>query len=286
MNAPIQGEEDVRPKKQGAEQAIQLALESKWEEAAALNRQLLAIHPADVDAWNRLGKSLLELGRYREASESYGKSLELDPVNPIAKRNIERLVSIKDAEQPRRLEGVSKVAQDLFIEEVGKSGTSVLRGIPAALLATLTAGDEVYLKNGDGGLRVENVQGDVLGNLEPKLGLRLRRMIDGGNRYAAAVKSVNDKEVDLIIKETFRDPSQTRLSFPATGGGADGGRAYIKESLLRFANGDDDDDDEIDDVETDDWEDTPETTEPGGVTFSSFQSVIERDVDDEDEEEV
>lgn len=284
MNSPIPGEEEVRPKKQGAEQAIQLALESKWEEAAALNRQLLAVHPADVDAWNRLGKSLLELGRYREASDAYGKSLELDPVNSIARRNIERLSSIKDAEQPRRIEGVAKVAQDLFIEEVGKSGTSVLRSVPAPILATLTAGDEVYLKSGDEMLRVENVQGDVLGELEAKLGLRLLRMIEGGNRYAAAVKSVNDRDVELIIKETFRDPSQTKLSFPATGGG-EGGRAYIKESLLRYAGGDDDDDEDVEEAETDDWEDTPETAEPGGVTFSSFQSVIERDVDEEDEEE-
>ncbi len=35
----------------------------------------------------------------------------------------------------------------------------------------------------------------------------------------------------MIIKETYRDPSQTRLSFPATG--AEGVRPYIKESLLR-----------------------------------------------------
>ena len=40
------GEEAARLKRQGSEQAIQLALESKWEEAAALNRSILAAHPA------------------------------------------------------------------------------------------------------------------------------------------------------------------------------------------------------------------------------------------------
>jgi hypothetical protein len=56
MNAPIEGEEAVRPKKQGDDQAFQLAIVSKWEEAAALYRALIATHPADVEALNRIGK--------------------------------------------------------------------------------------------------------------------------------------------------------------------------------------------------------------------------------------
>ena len=286
MNLPIPGEEQEeevsRPKRQGPEQAIQLALESKWEEAAALNRGLLSTHPADVDAWNRLGKALLELGRYRDASDAYGKALDLDPVNSIAKRNLERLATFKDSEAPRRVEAVAKVAQDLFIEEIGKSGTSILHDVPTAMIPTLTAGDEVYLKPTDEAIGIESAGGDVLGNLEPKLGLRLLRLIKGGNRYAAAVKSVNDNDVELIIKEIYRDPTQTKLSFPAVGG--EGVRPYIKESLLRF-NADDDDEDEELEPEVDDWDNEPDTSEPT-VTFSSFQSVIERDVDDDEEEEV
>jgi hypothetical protein len=280
MNSPMQEEDATRLKRQGADQAIQLALESKWEEAAALNRTILSAHPADVDAWNRLGKSLLELGRYREASDAYSKALELDPVNSIAKRNLERLTAVKDAEEPRRVEATAKVAQDLFIEEVGKSGVTVLPGIPAEVLARMTAGDEVYLKPSDELITVENVQGDVLGNLEPKLALRLRRLMDGGNRYAAAVKSVSETDAELIIKEIYRDPSQTRLSFPAVGG--EGVRPYIKESLLRFAG--DDEDEEVEEVEeTEDWDAEPEAETT--VSFSSFQATIERDTEDDDEEE-
>src|SRR3990170_6754001 len=119
MESPIQAEEATRLKRQGAEQAIQLALESKWEEAVALNRSILAAHEGDVDAWNRLGKALLELGRLREARDAYAKSLGLDPVNPIAKRNLDRLSTVAEEEQPRRAEGVAKVAQELFIEEIG-----------------------------------------------------------------------------------------------------------------------------------------------------------------------
>jgi tetratricopeptide (TPR) repeat protein len=242
---------------------------------------MLASHPGDVDAWNRLGKALLELGRYREARDAYSKSLELDPVSSIAKRNIDRLASIAEQEQPRR-EATGKVAQDLFIEEIGKTGVTPLQGASRETLAKLTAGDEVYLKAGDHQIRVEDVQGELLGTLEPKLALRLLRMIEGGNRYAAAVKSVNEREAELIIKEIYRDPSQTRLSFPATGG--EGVRPYIKESLLRL--GADDDDDELieDDADNEDWEAEAEPSE-NTVSFSSFQNTIERDVDDDDDGE-
>ncbi|HLF71872.1 MAG TPA: tetratricopeptide repeat protein [Dehalococcoidia bacterium] len=283
MNPPVEGEnsppqdEAVLLKKQGTEQAIELALESKWEEAVNLNRQILGYHESDVDAWNRLGKALLELGRYREARDAYGKSLALDPVNSIAKRNLDRLAPLTE-DEPRR-ETVASVAQDLFIEEIGKTGVTLLHDSSPELLATLTAGDEVYLKPGTSIINVEDVEGNVLGAVEPKMALRLLRLIEGGNKYAAAVKSVTDNAAEVIIKETYRDPSQTRLSFPAV---ADVGRAYTKESLLRLA---DDDDDEIDDdTESEDWtEGEPESTEQT-VTFSSFQSKIERDTEEEDEE--
>ncbi|HWC31351.1 MAG TPA: tetratricopeptide repeat protein [Dehalococcoidia bacterium] len=278
MNSPLEGEEDARLKRQGSDQAIQLALESKWEEAAALNRAILEAQPNDVDTWNRLGKSLLELGRYREAHDAYGKSLQLDPVNSIAKRNLDRLAGLQDAEAPRR-EAVAKVAQDLFIEEVGKSGSTVLRNTPRETLATLTAGDEVYLRPESDTLQIASVNGDVLGSVEPKLGLRLMRLIQGGNQYAAAVKSLSESDVEVIIKEIYRDPSQTRLSFPATGGG-EGVRPYIKESLLRLS--DDDDDDLIDDdTENEDWDTEPDAGD-GNVSLSGLAEV---DSDDEEEEE-
>jgi tetratricopeptide (TPR) repeat protein len=167
----ISREEVARLKRQGADQAIQLALESKWEEAVALNRSIVTTYPGDVEGWNRLGKALLEVGRYREAREAYAKSLELDPVGTIAKRNLERLTTLTDQDEPRRQEAAAKVNQDLFIEEIGKTGVTPLQGASRETLARLTAGDEVYLKTGEELIRVEDIQGELLGTLEPKLAL-------------------------------------------------------------------------------------------------------------------
>src|SRR3954454_18145251 len=284
MNSPATGEEAARLKRQGSEQAIQLALESKWEEAAALNKTILAAHPSDVEAWNRLGKSLLELGRLREAHEAYGHSVALDPVNTIAKRNMDRLSTLvdnTDGDEIQRPGMVVKASQDLFIEEIGKTGVTVLREVGKETVARLTAGDEVYLKPGEELIQIEDATGESIGALEPKLALRLLRMIEGGNKYAAAVKSLGENDVELIIKEIYRDPSQTRLSFPATGG--EGVRAYTRESLVRM--GDDDDDDEVEETETEDWDGEAEPSDSNTVTFSSFQNTIERDVDDDDDGE-
>jgi hypothetical protein len=275
MNSPVEGEDVNRPKRQGAEQAIELALESKWEEAATLNRSIVQAAPADVDAWNRLGKALLELGRFREAFESYSKSIELDPVNQIAKRNLDRLEGLKDQEVSRG-PSIARVAQDLFIEEVGKTGVTVLQVASVDLMPTLTSGDEVYLKPLDDAISVESADGDYLGQLEPKLGLRLLRLIEGGSQYAAAVKSLNDPNVELIIKETFRHPSQTRPSFQSSS--SESVRPYIRESLLRLAADDDDDDMLEEEIDHGDDEHDGDSGDSGGFGFGDGDS----EDDDED----
>jgi len=93
-------EERNRFKRQRTEQAIQLAMAGRWEEAVAVNRAILELFPTDVDTYNRLGKALTELGHYREAREAYQKGLEIDPSNMIAKKNLARLATLREAEAP------------------------------------------------------------------------------------------------------------------------------------------------------------------------------------------
>src|SRR5262245_35127802 len=80
-NVSFQPEERARSYKKLEEDAIALARESRWEEAAEKNRELLALYPDDVSGYNRLGKALSELGHYTEAREAYNNALEIDPNN-------------------------------------------------------------------------------------------------------------------------------------------------------------------------------------------------------------
>lgn len=231
-----QAEEKARIKRQSAEQAIQLAMESRWEEAAESNRAILALFPSDVDAYNRLGKALSELGRYAEAREAYGQALELDPGNVIARKNLERLAGLGEARDKRR-EVAQGVAPRLFIEEMGKTGLTVLQRVATDIVAKLTAGDRVELQPRGNILVVESPGGDYVGEVEPKLSLRLLKLMEGGNRYAAAIASVSNGHCRVIIKEVYQDPSQVgRPSFPPAVVD-EGIRPYIKESLLRHSVG-------------------------------------------------
>lgn len=238
-------------RRQRTQQAIQLAMQGQWQEAAAVNRAIIAVFPNDVDAYNRLGKALTELGQYSEAREAYAKTLELDSLNSIAQKNLTRLATL-DEGAAVQAEGGQKLSPQMFISEMGKTGITVLTRAAAKAAARMTAGDQVFLRRQNNTLVVESGQGEYLGEIEPKLGMRLIKLMEGGNQYAAAIATLNQDDVRVIIKETFQDPSQAgKLSFPPTAG--DAFRAYTKEGLLRRDVEEEDDSfEEGDDAE--DWD--------------------------------
>lgn len=218
-------------RRQRTQQAIQLAMQGQWQEAAAVNRAIIAVFPNDVDAYNRLGKALTELGRYSKAREAYSKALELDPINSIAQKNLARLATLDEGTAAQG-EGGQKLSPQMFISEMGKTGMTVLTRPAAKAAARMTAGDQVFLRPQNKILVVESGQGEYLGEIEPKLGMRLIKLMEGGNQYAAAIATLSQDDIRVIIKETFQHPSQAgKLSFPPTTG--DAFRAYTKEGLVR-----------------------------------------------------
>ncbi len=245
-----QTEDKARFKRQRSEQAVQMAMQSRWDEAIAANKAIIAVFPDEAEAFNRLGKALSEVGKIKEARESYQRALEIEPTNMIARRNLDRLQTMKAKAEPDRAQ---QVDTSLFIEEMGKSGVTILRPSNMKTLMTLSAGDEVALKPVGSRITVETMAGDYISDIEPKLALRLSRLVKGGNTYAAAVASLQAESIRVIIKETFQHPTQVgKLSFPA-GKAGEVIRAYTRDSLIR-TGGDDDDDDDSDDHE--EWDDT------------------------------
>ncbi|MHB8375641.1 MAG: tetratricopeptide repeat protein [Dehalococcoidia bacterium] len=262
------------------EQAIQFAMQSRWDDAIAANRAILTAFPDDAEAYNRLGKALSERGKIKEAREAYQKSLELDPSNTIARKNLERLAAARAKAEPDK---AHQVDASLFIEEMGKTGVTMLERVNLKMLATLSAGDEVALKPAGSRLSIETMAGDYISDIEPKLAMRLSKLMGGGNKYAAAIAGIRDNTVRVIIKETFQHPDQVgRLSFPA-GKAGEAIRPYTKESMVRSDM--DDDDDLVD--EPDDWEDTePEPeAEAEPREMGLFDAARAEDRDDPEFEE-
>lgn len=262
-----QPEERERLKRQLTEQAIQLALESRWEEAVDVNRQLQSTFPRDLSTLNRLGKALSEMGQYADARQAYREALEIDPTNNIARKNIERLATLGDGVASRRPSN-ERMDPRLFIEETGKTGFADLLDVAGReTLARLTPGDQVYLRRDGSVLWVLNGNEERIGRLEPRLAARLIDFTEGGNQYAAGITELTHHGVRIIIRETFQHPSQFgKVSFPSQGGG-ETIRAYTKESLVRHNDEEDDytedgeyledtDDDEMDSLHETDLEDS------------------------------
>jgi len=224
-------EEQARLKRQRSKQAIALAMQGRWREAVAANKGIIASFPSDVDAYNRLGKAYMELGEYSQAREAYSRAVELDPYNAIAKKNLRRLSHLGEvvgADGDSR-----KVAPQHFIEEVGKTGVVDLYFLaPPEVLAKIMAGDKVYLKADGASLIVGNSRGEYLGQVEPRHGQRLIKLMEGGNKYSAAIISSAEDKMTVIIREVYQDPSQAgRLSFPSRG--FEEVRPYVSDRLFR-----------------------------------------------------
>jgi tetratricopeptide (TPR) repeat protein len=266
--------ERIKPRALYAEEAIQLALESNWQEAVAVNRTILDKHGPDEDAYNRLGKALSELGRLEEALESYGETLKLNPMNVIAQKNQRKLSAM--IEQPARVEGVTgSVDVDLFAEEPGKSALTVLSRPSGGVLVQVAPGDPVELAAVTGVLHATTARGVALGDVEAKISRRLIPLMETGNRYTAAVARVEDERIEIMIREIFQSPENSRKSsFPISRGKREEFRPYAKESLLASRGSD------WDAMETEEDESIPgSVADEGEEEFDGMQTV-DSDADD------
>ena len=278
-----QAEDRIRLRRVLPERAIALAMENRWSEAADINRKIIELYPNDADAYNRLGKALLEMGRYRDALATYKRAVELDPNNVIAKKNVERLAHLADkAPEPTRIpqpaaqiteREPARINPTMFIEETGKTGVTNLVNLgQPELLIEVTAGDHVELRVNDNKLEVYDDNGQYVGQVEPKLAKRLTGLIEGGNRYTAAVTTASQSAIAIIIRETYQHPTQRgKLSFPPKALPAGAYRPYMREGALRY--GMEEDEDNMYDYDAD------------GDDLGDEESDEENDYEDEEQEE-
>ena len=283
MTYQAQSEERAKLRRDKSKEAIGLALKGQWETATVVNQRILELFPDDVESLNRLGKAFLELGRYSEARIAFENATRIAPHNPISKKNLERLSHLQEASPPpKQGKGVTPY---LFIEESGKSGVTLLHRPAARLvLAKMAAGDSLKLEVREHVLVVENSAGEYLGQVEPKLGMRLIRLIEGGNRYDAATISVNRQEVSVIIWETYRYPSLDNVcSFPIRS--REEHNVYWIDSLLRYdTDGEADEDEGYASEWREQYPDGMDGTEEGEPSESQFARKPAQASQDEEEE--
>jgi hypothetical protein len=259
-----------RQKRQLADQAIAQATAAQWAESAATNRKLLELGP-DAEAENRLAKSLWELGELGNAREHYQTALALDPTNRIAERNIDRLkmLLVAAGEKTVPAQEGSKAPVSIFVEETGKTGFAFLTDLAdPRQLAQVNPGDAVELTP-EGNRLIAHSNGVRIGVVEPRVAARLLKLIADGNKYAAGITSLGDKDVRIILREIFQDPANYgKVSFPTAAKSTDL-RPYTKGTLVREEM--DLEEDLEDDEEDDEIEDLDRVLPPESTTDEAFE---------------
>jgi|SRR3972149_6246203 len=193
--------------------AISAALNGSWKEAREINKQIIKVNHKDIDALNRLARAHAELGEITQAKKIAEKVLKVDPFNAIAKKSLKKWKGIKSGEAQK---GTILPAQ-LFLEEPGRTKiVSLLNSADEKVLVKLDAGDEVPINPRSHRISVLTQEGKYIGRLPDDLSARLRKLIKYGYQYKIFVKSLEDRDVKIFIREIKRPKEFEDLnSFPA-----------------------------------------------------------------------
>ncbi|MFM9107158.1 MAG: tetratricopeptide repeat protein [Chloroflexota bacterium] len=236
------------------EEARAAAHDGLWDEAIRLNELLIEKNEKDAEAYNRLGRAYLALGKLGMARDSYQKSLKADPANLIARRNLQRLDELKNRpEKDLQIFSGTMPRANVFIEEVGKTWVDELvNAAHVDLLAEVFPGEELDLEVSNGRLFVNRRKtGQRLGEIEARTAERVIALIGDGNRYEIFALGISGSSLRFILREVYRNPANVhRISFPRQ----ITSRAYLRERDLLRARDEADfflhDEDEEDEEET------------------------------------
>lgn len=267
-------------------------MEGRWEDSIAINQLLIERSPRDAAAFNRLGKAHLELGDVVQATEAYTGSLKADPANMIARRNLQRLEQLRGhADEILKREKRLTPRTNVFIQEVGKTWVDeLINTAPTDVLAEVASGEALDLAVDAGRLFVNRSDGIRLGEIEPRTAVRVIELMSGGNTYEIYALGTSAAGLRIILRETFRDPSQAdRVSFPRQISQA--GKYLRERDLLRQRDEAEfyfsDEDEEEAEVETEevvvDGGDEEDTMAADGADFVEEATDDENDENGEDE---
>lgn len=187
-----------------SEQAIQAALDFRWEDALKINRQILKVDPQNIDALSRTAKAYVELGKSNLAKKYYTEVLSYDPYNPIALKNLKIIKAFKSNGKPH-VNGEFRLSASLFLQEPGKTKiVNLLNVCEPQKLSSTFCGMKVDMIVKNRKLIVVDGNGGYLGVLPDDICHLLIRLLRGGNKYNLFVKSIRVNGLSVLIRETFR----------------------------------------------------------------------------------
>ncbi len=191
-----------------AQKAIAAATSGNWQEAIETNLEILEKSPEDIDALNRLAKAYAELGKTSKAISIAKKALKINPFDRIASKNLEKWKKAKTGQaSPGK-----QASADSFIEEPGKTKiVSLVYTADPKTVASLDAGDEVFILLKGECLQIVTKDGKYIGRLTDDVASRLKKLIRLGNEYQLFIKNIESNKVKVFIRETKRSKKAEKI---------------------------------------------------------------------------
>lgn len=198
------------------QKAIDAALHSAWEEAIKINKKILTIDKKNLAALLRLGFAQLQSSNFKEAKKYYQKALKIQPSNLMAKENLDRLKILQSRGSKKAKSTSILLDPNLFLEITGKTKTIILVNLGQKnLLASLSVGQEVFLKAKKRKVEVRTKSDDYVGSLPDDISRRLLLFLKAGSEYRVFIKEASLNRVMVFIREERKGKKVLHyLSFP------------------------------------------------------------------------
>lgn len=186
-------------------QAINAAITCNWQTAIEINQQILQIEPQNTEVLNRLAKAFFETGSYSEAKKIYTQVLEIDPYNTIAEKNLKKAASLKKDGVVTGSQSMT-LSPSMFLEEPGVTTlVNLVKIAEPQKLLKLSPGTVVTLVEKKRGVSVTDSKDVYLGAFPDDSSHHLLKLLKGGNRYMAIIKSVRPPSgLTIMVRETHR----------------------------------------------------------------------------------
>lgn len=183
-----------------AQQAINLALLGKWEEATVINLQILVSDPKNIDALNRLARTYAEVGKIDLAKNTAERVLEIDPNNTIAIKCLDKWKMMKKGD----VHFTKTSSAGVFLEESGKTKLiTLVNPGDRKVFAGLDSGDEVKILSHAHTVSIATQDGKYIGKIPDDSALKIRNAIKSGAKFQVYIKSIDLKDITIFIRSSI-----------------------------------------------------------------------------------
>jgi len=133
----------------------------------------------------------------KNALKAFKAAQKIDKHSPITNKHLNKLKQNKSIQAPA-------FSQSQFIEEPGKTKTTFLHRLASKkILEKISVGKAGKLISKNRYISIE-VDGEYVGALPEDLSFRLTKLMKTGNSYDCFIKSLNENECSVFLKETDR----------------------------------------------------------------------------------